>query len=498
MAEMDARGGAIARVFGRRQGKTSPASDRDWPVASHAHLGQVVTAPSHDNVVEMRPAWAVETRPSGSKSVGAKPLVRALKREIKMDLMDRLDLSKVSTLSRDQFRPQLSGLVTEILAERSRPCSKAEQEELVTLLLDEMVGLGPLEPLLKDESVSDIMVNGAHKVYVERNGKTELTDVTFDDDADVINLAIRIATRAGRRIDESSPLVDARLEDGSRVNIIIPPLALDGPAISIRKFSRNALSLGAMQGLGSLSEQMVDILQIAGKTRLNILVTGGTGSGKTSLLNAISAFINPGERVVTVEDAAELRLLQPHVVRLETRPPSLDGGGEIRTRDLVRNALRMRPDRIIVGEVRGDEVIDMLQAMNTGHDGSLGTLHANTPRDALTRLENLVALAGFNAPPRNLRQQIVNALDLIVHTSRMRDGVRRVTHITEIIGMEGDTIITQDLFAFDYDENNGEGRVKGRFTCSGLRPRFAPKVRQYGLERELYAALHATPDLVAA
>ncbi len=490
MAEMEMHSRAISRVFGRRNRNTPRGDGCNRTVANRSNIDGVAITPSDPKVVCMRPAAA--------NSADTKPLVLRLKREIRMDLMDRLDLSKVSMLSRDQFKPQLSALVAEMLEESDTACNRLEQEQLVTQLLDDMVGLGPLEPLLNDECVSDIMVNGAKNVYVERNGKTELTDVTFDDDADVLNLAIRIAMRAGRRIDELSPLVDARLEDGSRVNIIIPPLALDGPTISIRKFARQALTLGGMQRLGSLSEAMLNDLRVAGKARANILVTGGTGSGKTSMLNAISEFIDPGERVVTIEDSAELRLVQPHVVRLETRPPSLDGGGEIRTRALVRNALRMRPDRIIVGEVRGDEVVDMLQAMNTGHDGSLGTLHANSPRDALTRLENLLALAGFNAPPRNVRQQIVNALDLIVHTSRMRDGVRRITHITEVVGMEGDTIITQDLFTFEFQDSDEAGRVRGQFTCSNLRPHLATKAKHYGLERELYAYRREGPALVAA
>ncbi|MDJ0951262.1 MAG: TadA family conjugal transfer-associated ATPase [Alphaproteobacteria bacterium] len=424
-------------------------------------------------------------------------LVVDIKRAIQADLMDSMDLSKAALLTGDELRPQLRELVADLLAQRNIACNGAEQGELVDRLLADMMGLGPLEPLMADDGITDILVNGAHKVYVERGGRIERTDVTFADDDEVMNLAVRIATRAGRRIDEATPLVDARLADGSRVNIIVPPLAVDGPAISIRKFGRRALNLDAMVKTGSLSGPMAGLLMVAGASRLNILVSGGTGSGKTTLLNAISETIHPGERVVTIEDAAELRLMQPHVVRLETRPPSLEGKGEIRMRDLVRNALRMRPDRIILGEVRGDEVVDMLQAMNTGHEGSLGTIHANGPRHALTRLENLFAMAGLTLTTAAVRRQIADALDLIVHTDRMRDGVRRITSIVEVVGMEGDVILTQELFRFAHDEQDAADRVAGRFEASELRPRFFDKARQFGLHRELLAAMHGGAEPAA-
>src|SRR5690606_14303352 len=326
-------------------------------------------------------------------------------------------------------------IVSEILTEHKIQLNLIEQRELVEMMVNDMLGLGPLEPLLADERVTDIMVNGPKQVYVERGGKLELTDVQFRDNRHVMNIATRIVARGGRRVDESSPLGDARLEDGSRVNIIIPPLAIDGASISIRKFSKKRITLDVMQKQGNLSPAMATVLRIASRSRLNILISGGTGSGKTTLLTALSQMIDEGERIVTIEDAAELQLQQPHVVRLETRPPNIEGHGEISMRDLVKNALRMRPDRIILGEVRGSEAVDMLQAMNTGHEGTLGTIHANRPREALTRLENMIGMAGINLPTKAVRTQVASALDLIVQVSRMRDGVRRITHVVEVIGM---------------------------------------------------------------
>jgi pilus assembly protein CpaF len=343
--------------------------------------------------------------------------------------------------------------------------------------------------LLADERVTDIMVNGPLLVYVERGGKLQLTDVRFRDDAHVMNIATRIVSRIGRRIDESSPLCDARLPDGSRVNIVIPPLAIDGPSISIRKFSKRRITLDIMAEQRNLSPQMATLLKIAGRCQLNILISGGTGSGKTTLLNAISQMIDKGERIVTIEDAAELQLQQPHVVRLETRPANLEGTGEIGMRDLVKNALRMRPDRIILGEVRGSEAVDMLQAMTTGHEGSLGTIHANRPREALTRLENMIGMAGINLPSKAVRTQIASALDMIVQVSRMRDGIRRITNITEVLGMEGDVITTQELFVFEVEGESPDGRLTGQFRSSGLRPAFAPKAAYFGLDKPLSDAM---------
>ncbi|MGB8183261.1 MAG: CpaF family protein [Stellaceae bacterium] len=404
-------------------------------------------------------------------------------------VLQRIDTEVAAKLQRDELARQLAEMVSEIVVEQRINLNQAEQRQLVAVLLDDMLGLGPLEPLLADETVTDIMVNGAKQVYVERRGKLELTGVSFRDNAHVMSIATRIVTQVGRRIDESTPLVDARLLDGSRVNIITPPLALDGPTISIRKFSKKGITLDVMARQKNISPAMATVLKIAARSRLNILISGGTGSGKTTLLNAMSQMIDPGERIVTIEDAAELQLQQPHVVRLETRPSNLEGKGEISIRDLVKNALRMRPDRIILGEIRGAEALDMLQAMNTGHDGSLSTIHANRPREALTRLENMVGMAGVNLTPRAVRQQIAAAVNLIIQISRMRDGIRRVVAVTEIVGMEGDVITTQDLFTYQYEGQMPDGSLKGTFMSSGLRPHFITRAEYYGLDRALLEAV---------
>jgi pilus assembly protein CpaF len=404
-------------------------------------------------------------------------------------VMERIDTEVAAKLKREELSRQLAGVVAEVLTEQRIQLNQTEQRDLVTVLLNDMLGFGPLEPLLADDSVNDIMVNGAKQVFVERKGKLEMTDVTFRDDPHVMSIATRIVTMIGRRIDESTPLVDARLPDGSRVNIIVPPLAIDGPSISIRKFSKKGITLDVMIRQENISPQMAVVLKIASRSRLNILISGGTGSGKTTLLNAMSQMIDQTERIVTIEDAAELQLQQPHVVRLETRPANLEGRGEITMRDLVKNALRMRPDRIILGEIRSSEALDMLQAMNTGHDGSLSTVHANRPREALTRLENMIGMAGVNLPSRAVRTQIAAAIDMIVQISRMRDGIRRVTNVTEVVGMEGDVITTQELFAYHFESEMPDGRLKGRFESSGLRPHFTQRAEYYGLDRALLEAM---------
>ena len=404
-------------------------------------------------------------------------------------VMERIDTEVAAKLKREELSRQLAGVVAEVLIEQRIQLNQTEQRDLVTVLLNDMLGFGPLEPLLADDTVNDIMVNGAKQVYVERKGKLELSDVTFRDDPHVMSIATRIVTMIGRRIDESTPLVDARLPDGSRVNIIVPPLAIDGPSVSIRKFAKKGITLDVMIKTENISAQMAVALKIAARSRLNILISGGTGSGKTTLLNAMSQMIDPTERIVTIEDAAELQLQQPHVVRLETRPANLEGRGEITMRDLVKNALRMRPDRIILGEIRSSEALDMLQAMNTGHDGSLSTVHANRPREALTRLENMIGMAGVNLPSRAVRTQIAAAIDMIVQISRMRDGVRRVTNVTEVVGMEGDVITTQELFAYHFEGEMPDGKLKGRFESSGLRPHFTQRAEYYGLDRALLEAM---------
>ena len=406
-------------------------------------------------------------------------------------LLERIDISKVLEMPRGELAGQVNEVVEEILEDEQIQLNQVEQRDLVTLLLNDMLGLGPLEPLLADEAVTDIMVNGAKQIYVERGGKLELSDVEFRNDDHVMNIANRIVSRIGRRVDESTPLVDARLEDGSRVNIIIPPLAIDGPSISIRKFSEKKITLDVMQRQRNISPAMAKVLKIASRCRLNILISGGTGSGKTTMLNALSHMIDVGERICTIEDAAELQLQQPHVVRLETRPPNLEGKGEITMRDLLKNTLRMRPDRIILGEIRGSEALDMLQAMNTGHDGSMCTIHANNPREALTRLENMVAMAGVKLPHEAVRSQIANAVHLVVQVSRMRDGVRRVSKVTEIAGMEGEIVTTQDLFTYKFTGEDAEGNLTGEFISSGLRPVFMSKAQYYGLEKALMQAMAA-------
>jgi pilus assembly protein CpaF len=404
-------------------------------------------------------------------------------------VMERIDPEVASKLQRSELARQLQAVIGEILLEQKIQLNQAEQRDLVTVLLDDMLGLGPIEPLLADDTVSDIMVNGPKQVYVERRGKLELTDVAFRDNAHVMSVATRIVTQVGRRIDESTPLVDARLADGSRVNIIAPPLAIDGTAISIRKFSKKTITLDTMAKSGSISPEMAVVLKIAARSRLNILISGGTGSGKTTTLNAMSQMIDEGERICTIEDAAELQLQQPHVVRLETRPPNLEGKGEITMRDLVKNTLRMRPDRIILGEIRGAEALDMLQAMNTGHDGSLCTVHANRPREALTRLENMVGMSGVSLPAKAVRQQIAAAVHMVLQVSRMRDGQRRITAVTEVVGMEGEIITTQDLFTYQYEGEGADGKIQGSFKSSGLRPHFTTRAEYYGLDRALLEAV---------
>ncbi len=421
-------------------------------------------------------------------------IIETAKHRVQPILMDRIDISRAVLLPPDELASQISDVVGEILGEEKIQLNTSEQRDLVTTLLNDLLGLGPLEVLLEDEKVTDIMVNGPKQIYVERGGKLVLTDVTFRDDAHVMNIATRIVSRIGRRVDETTPLVDARLQDGSRVNIIISPLALDGPTISIRKFSKQKITLDKMQAQGNISGPMATVLKIASRCRLNVLISGGTGSGKTTLLNAMSRMIDNGERIVTIEDAAELQLQQPHVVRLETRPPNLEGNGEITQRELVKNALRMRPDRIILGEIRAGEALDMLQAMNTGHDGSMCTVHANRPREALTRLENMVAMTGVKLPHEAVRAQIAGAVNLVVQIARMRDGVRRITHITEVVGMEGEIITTQDLFTFEFEGEDAQGRLTGSFNGSGLRPHFTQRAQYFGLDRALLEAISAETE----
>ena len=404
-----------------------------------------------------------------------------LKARIHETLLDRVDLESMQRLTPDQIRQELRLLVERLLEEEMVVINDAERKTLTRDIQNEMLGFGPLETLLDDPTVSDILVNTYKQVYVERRGKLELTDVTFTDNAHLMKIIDKIVSRVGRRIDESSPMVDARLPDGSRVNAIIPPLAIDGPVMSIRRFSADPLRLADLVSYGTMTADMAEVLQGLGKAKMNILISGGTGSGKTTMLNVISGFIGKNERIVTVEDAAELQLQQPHVVRLETRPPNIEDKGEVTQRALVRNALRMRPDRIILGEVRGAEALDMLGAMNTGHEGSMATIHANTPRDALTRLENMISMAAGNLPPKAMRQQISSAVGVVVQVSRLTDGKRKVLSISEVTGMEGDVITMQEIFAFKQTGVADDGSVVGHFSATGVRPHFAERLRVFGV-----------------
>ncbi len=404
-----------------------------------------------------------------------------LKKLMHQMILDRIDLERLKRLTAEQFKHELALLVQRIIEEERIVLNQHERHNLVLDIQHEMLGFGPLEPLLNDPSVSDILVNTASKVYVERRGKLELTDISFHDNAHLMKIIEKIVSRVGRRVDESSPMVDARLPDGSRVNAIIPPLAVDGPLLSIRRFGTSPLTVQNLLDYRSMTPPMIKVLEALGFAKINILISGGTGSGKTTLLNLISGFIPASERIVTIEDAAELQLRQPHVVRLETRPPNIEGKGEVTQRSLVRNALRMRPDRIILGEVRGAEALDMLQAMNTGHEGSLATIHSNTPRDALSRLENMVSMAGVNLTARAIRQQIVSAVTVVVQASRLTDGTRKVVSLSEITGMEGEIISMQEIFRFEQSGVDADGKVKGRFSATGVRPRFADRLRMYGV-----------------
>jgi pilus assembly protein CpaF len=405
-----------------------------------------------------------------------------MKSRLHRAIINRMDLTKLGQLEPEQLHAEVARLAEELLVIETAPLSAHERERLVSEVRHELFGLGPLEPLLADSSVCDILVNSPKQIYIERGGKLELTNIEFKDDEHLMRVIERIVSTVGRRIDESSPMVDARLQDGSRVNAIIPPLSLDGPVLSIRRFGAEPLRMSALVEKGALTKDIAEMFEMCVRARLNVLISGGTGAGKTTLLNALSASIPENERIVTIEDSAELQLQQPHVVRLETRPANIEGKGEVGQRELVKNALRMRPDRIVIGEVRGGEAIDMLQAMNTGHDGSLTTIHANTPRDALTRIETMIQMTGMRLSDRAMRQQIASALDLVIQVARLSDGSRRVTSISEITGMEGETITMQEIFEFERKGMDSEGKVIGRFRPTGVRPRFAERLKMYGMQ----------------
>lgn len=407
-------------------------------------------------------------------------------------LIDTIDLSQLAKLEPESAREEIRDIVNDIIAIKNFAMSIAEQEELLDDICNDVLGYGPLEPLLARDDIADIMVNGSKNVYIEVNGKVEQTGIRFRDNQQLLNICQRIVSQVGRRVDESSPICDARLPDGSRVNVIAPPLSIDGAALTIRKFKKDKLTLDQLVKFGAISPQGAEVLKIISRVRCNIVISGGTGSGKTTLLNCLTNYIDRDERVITCEDSAELQLQQPHVVRLETRPPNLEGEGEVTMRDLVKNCLRMRPERIIVGEVRGPEVFDLLQAMNTGHDGSMGTIHSNSPRECLNRIESMIAMGGYSLPQKTVREIVVGSIDVIIQAARLRDGSRRITHITEVIGMEGDVIITQDIVLYNIKGEDANGRLLGEHVSTGIgRPHFWDRARYYGEEQRLATALEA-------
>ncbi len=425
---------------------------------------------------------------TGPKTEGFQASVQKIKEQVLPRLLERVDPEAAASLNKEELSEEFRPIIVEVLAELKITLNGREQIALEKVLVDELLGFGPLEELLGDPDVSDIMVNGPFQTYIEKSGKLQLAEIQFRDEEHLFQIAQRIVNQVGRRVDQTTPLADARLKDGSRVNVIVPPLSLRGTAISIRKFSEKPITIDMLKNFGSMNDKMATCLKIAGAARMNIVISGGTGSGKTTMLNALSKMIDPGERVLTIEDAAELRLQQPHWLPLETRPPNLEGEGAITIGDLVKNALRMRPDRIILGEIRGAECFDLLAAMNTGHDGSMCTLHANSPRECLGRMENMILMGDIKIPKEAISRQIAESVDIIVQVKRLRDGSRRTTQITEVIGMEGDVIVTQDLFKFEYLDEDPDGKIIGEYRASGLRPYTLEKARQYGFDQPFLEA----------
>jgi pilus assembly protein CpaF len=451
-------------MFGRRRSESDPLAPNPPPTAKPAAAPVIQSASTTDQLADLRTL-----------------------------ALSQLDPAAAAALPQDRLLPEIEKLVGDIATERRIQLNAREQRQLAAELVNDMLGLGPLQPLLDDETIADIMVNGPDRVFIEKSGKVTLSNVRFRDAGHVANICQRIAAAIGRRIDESSPMVDARLMDGSRVNIVFPPLALDGPYVSIRKFTKRKMDFARLVAHGSCTPQVARILEIAGRSRLNVIISGGTGSGKTTLMNAMSRMIDPSERVITIEDAAELQLQQPHVVRMETRPASLEGRGEITQRDLVRNALRMRPDRVIIGEVRSSEAFDMLQAMNTGHDGSMSTIHANNTRDALTRIENMVQMGNMGLPSKAIKTQIVGAVDMIVQVERHRDGGRRITQVTDIVGLEGDVVVLNDIFQFEFTGENADGtKLIGAYKVGRGRPSFWERLMYFQMDRAWVAAMEET------
>jgi pilus assembly protein CpaF len=484
-------------MFGKRQtfggntpGAQEPASPRPQVPAPSVPRAEVMQrVPSSEmGGLRQRPDEVVDVR-SPESAARDKDYFQT-KSAIFNALIDSIDLSQLATMEQEAAREEIRDIVAEIIALKSIVMSISEQEDLLEDICNDVLGYGPLEPLLARDDIADIMVNGSQKCYIEVGGKVKLTNVRFRDEAHLMNVCQRIVSQVGRRVDESSPICDARLPDGSRVNVIAPPLAIDGAALTIRKFKKDKLTLAQLVKYASISPEGAEVLRILGRVRANILISGGTGSGKTTLLNCLTGFIEKDERVITCEDSAELQLQQPHVVRLETRPPNLEGEGEITMRDLVKNCLRMRPERIIVGEVRGPEAFDLLQAMNTGHDGSMGTLHANSPREALSRLESMITMGGYSLPSRTIREMICSSIDVIVQAARLRDGSRRITAISEVLGLEGDVIVTQDIFLYDILGEDQNGNLVGRHRSTGItKPQFTERARYFNEEPNLIEAL---------
>jgi pilus assembly protein CpaF len=481
-------------MFGKRGDSEQVANARAMMPVQPAPGPSVLDDRKSDEIAESRiaKAPAKANEPSGA---AIEDNVRTseyfiVKTTVFNALIDTIDLAQLSQVEKGVAREEIRDIVTEILSIKNVIMSISEQEELLEDICNDVLGYGPLEPLLARDDIADIMINGAHTSFIEVNGKMLKAGIQFADNAQLMNICQRIVSQVGRRVDESSPICDARLPDGSRVNVIAPPLAIDGPCLTIRKFKKDKLTLEQLVDFGSITPEGKTILEIIGRVRCNIVISGGTGSGKTTLLNCMTAYIDQTERIVTCEDSAELQLQQPHVVRLETRPPNLEGEGEITMRDLVKNCLRMRPERIIVGEVRGPEAFDLLQAMNTGHDGSMGTLHSNSPREAISRLESMIMMGGFSLPSRTIREMIVGSVDIIVQASRMRDGSRKITHITEVIGMEGDVPTLQDLFVYDVNGEDENGNLKGEHRSTGIaRPKFWERAQYFNEHRRLAQAL---------
>src|SRR5690349_1855207 len=461
----------------------APSAPRETPGDPFPVADAEPVAPPMDALQRLAERQAASGEAGQSKVEGFESSVHRIKEQVLPRLLERVDPEAAASLSKNELAEEFSPIIGEVLAELKITLNRREQFALEKVLIDELLGLGPLEELLADPDVSDIMVNGPQQTYIEKKGRLEIAPIQFRDEEHLFQIAQRIVNQVGRRVDQTTPLADARLKDGSRVNVIVPPLSLRGTAISIRKFSEKPITIDMLRDFGSMSDKMATALKIAGACRMNIVISGGTGSGKATMLNALSKMIDPGERVLTIEDAAELRLQQPHWLPLETRPPNLEGQGAITIRDLVINALRMRPDRIILGEIRGQECFDLLAAMNTGHDGSMATLHSNSPRECLARMENMVMMSDIKVPKEAISRQIADSVDLIVQVKRLRDGSRRTTNITEVIGMEGDVIVTQELFKFEYMDETADGKILGEYRSMGLRPYTLEKAKQFGFDQ---------------